>query len=520
MMTVGAPAMTSRRQRFAKTRTGGVNPAGRRTHGGYAIQAIMPSSAQSQTAATPDTLAPEPGGTSPPPAPHDYAAESQVLAQFFNFTRDDIAASLADCRAEATRPLVNRIAWFIPHAPSTFAGGIHTVLRMADYLRSMAGMDQVLCVTGAPGVDAARARIAEAYPALAAAAEIVVLDRIDQAPALGAADAAIATLWVTALPVLLLRQVRRKLYLLQDWEPEFYPAGSTSVLVEASYRFGFHAVCGSASLAEAYRELGGTAEHFGYAADPAIFHARRPIRDPAEPKRLFCYGRPTHPRNCYELAAAALRDIKKHYGANIDIVLAGGDWDPATHNLAGIARNLGLVPHERMADIYRACDVALCFTASRNPSIVMLELLACGTPVVTLHNRCHAWLPRGNDILFECEASRSEIAATVRHVLEQHTVREAHVARGLALIQRKFSDWSRAGALIARAVVQPAGRPFGAAAVRRLWGRLTPRPASPAARISEPPAAPVAATEYARAPHAPPPPGSPDHPASESPSRR
>ncbi|HEY0184690.1 MAG TPA: glycosyltransferase family 4 protein [Rhodopila sp.] len=397
---------------------------------------------------------PREGDGSPSPA-HDYSAEAEALAQFFDFTRDDVAASMADCARLAEREPRNRVAWFIPHAASPFSGGIHTVLRVANYLFTTLGVAQVVCVTGSPDAAATRAMIARAYPALAAAAEIVVLERIGLVPDLGPLDAAIATFWMTSLSLLLLRNVQRKYCLLQDWEPEFYPAGSTSSLVEGSYRFGFHAICGSLSLAEAYRALGGTAEHFDYAVDPALFHARRPSRAPEAPWRLFCYGRPAVPRNCYELAAAALRDIKGHLGDRIDIVLAGGDWDPAAHGLAGTVRNLGMIPHDGMADVYRAADVAICLTASRNPSIVMLELMACGTPVVTIRNHHHTWLPAGSDVAFECDASRSEIANTAMTVLQDAPLRQAHVSRGLAVIAERFSDWTPTCARIARAIMQP-----------------------------------------------------------------
>ncbi len=378
--------------------------------------------------------------TSAATPPHDYAAEAAALVHFFDFTAADIAASIAGCADAARRPSVGRVAWFIPHVASAFAGGIHSILRVADHLRVAGGIAQVFAVMGAGDVAAARARIGEAFPDLAARSEIVVLDGVHARPQLGNLDAAFATLWMTALPVLFLRDVRRKLYFMQDWEAEFYPAGSTSAIVEATCRFGFHAVCTSPPLAESYRDLGGSAEFVTYAADPALFHARRPERAPDAPRMLFCYGRPGHPRNCYELAAAALRDIKARLGGGIDIVLAGGAWDPAAHGLAGVARNLGMVAHDAMGDVYRAADVALCLTASRNPSFMLLELMACGTPVVTVRNRHADWM-LGEGAAFVCEASRSDIAATVIAVLGDPARAAAHVARAQAVIAERFSDW-------------------------------------------------------------------------------
>jgi len=384
--------------------------------------------------------------------PHDYTIESEVLAHYFDFNRGEIDASIAACQACAGRDSVNRIAWFIPNAASAFAAGIHTILRVADYLWRVHGIAQVFCVDRAPSIEAARERIAEAYPELAAAAEIVPLAQIGVAPTLGPVDAAIATLWITALSVLRLRDVRRKLYFVQDWEPEFYPAGSSSALVEATYRFGFHALCSSPALAVCYREFGGSAEHFTYAVDTTVFHPNRSPRADEAPFTLFAYGRPFQPRNCYELVAAALHVIKAQLGDRIDIVLAGGTWDPAAHGLAGVARNLGMVPHGSMGDVYRSADIALCLTASRNPSVVMLELMACGTPVVTTRNIYHGWMSAGDAVWFESEPSRGALAATVLDVLRRPDRGEVHASRALALIRQRFADWTPACELVARAV--------------------------------------------------------------------
>jgi len=257
---------------------------------------------------------------------------------------------------------------------------------------------------------------------------------------------------VTALSVLRLRDVRRKLYFVQDWEPEFYPASSSSTLVEATYRFGFHGLCSSPALAACYREIGGSAEHFTYAVDTAVFYPDRSRRAENAPFTLFAYGRPFQPRNCYELVAAALRDIKGRLGDRIDIILAGGAWDPAVHGLGGVARNLGMVAHGSMGDVYRSADIALCLTASRNPSVVMLELMACGIPVVTTRNIYHGWMSAGEAIWFESEPSRGALAATVLDVLRDPDRGQAQAARALALVARRFADWTPACELAARAV--------------------------------------------------------------------
>ncbi len=385
------------------------------------------------------------------PAPHDYAAEAEALAHWFDFSEADVAASVAGCAAAAGQARSNRVAWFVPHAGSAFAGGIYTALRIADFLRAR-GIAQVICVVGAPDVDDVRAQIAVAWPELAASCDIVLLRHVGEAPPpLGPLDAAFATLWMTALPVLKVRDARRKLYLMQDWEPEFYPAGSVSALVEATCRFGFHAVCGGPAVADAYREVGGTAEHFSYAVDLRRFHASRPPRTGAP--RVFCYGRPSNPRNCFELAAAALRDVKAALGERVDIVAAGADWDPADHGLAGIVRNLGMLPLHGLGDLYRSADAALCLSSSRVPSLVLLELMACGTPVVTTCNRHAAWMFEGfSGAVTESEPGRGALAGSLLRLLADEARRRSQAALARALVEARFGDWGNACRAVERAI--------------------------------------------------------------------
>src|SRR3954452_2367307 len=53
------------------------------------------------------------------------------------------------------------------------------------------------------------------------------------------AHAVIATGWPTAFPVFNSRCAGKRFYFIQDFEPQFYPAGTLSCLAESTYRMGF-----------------------------------------------------------------------------------------------------------------------------------------------------------------------------------------------------------------------------------------------------------------------------------------
>ena len=105
-------------------------------------------------------------------------------------------------RAEAAPFDVRTVNWYIPDIDSPFYGGINTAFRMADHLARTHGVENRFVVMAAPNDAFLRSALAAAFPRLADA-PIHFFDggtgaRLDGIPP---ADAAIATLWVTAYSV-------------------------------------------------------------------------------------------------------------------------------------------------------------------------------------------------------------------------------------------------------------------------------------------------------------------------------
>lgn len=261
-------------------------------------------------------------------------------------------------------------------------------------------------------------------------------------PSFGPVDVAFATLWITAFPLLGLRDVRRKCYFLQDWEPLFYPAGTLSGLVEATYRFGFHAICNTSSLANSYRALGGTADYFSPAVDSKIFSAAARVpRRQEDPFVLFCYGRPTVPRNCFEALAEGLAELKRRYGSRIDIVFAGGEWDPADYGLAGVGRNLGLLSYAGTGQLYRAVDIGIVAMATQHPSYLPFELMASGVALVTTRNIYTSWLLKDQENCLLCETLRGDIVRAVSALIDDPDLRDRIADAGRQIVAADYSGW-------------------------------------------------------------------------------
>jgi glycosyltransferase involved in cell wall biosynthesis len=378
-------------------------------------------------------------------ADHSFASEARYTAEAYDATAENVKQSVLACATAPVGPLTS-LCWIVPPFEVPFYGGIYTILRSAEFMRVQHGVRPLFAVLGAtPGKgtpEAVRATIARAFPTLAKAAQIEVLADGDDVPSFGPVDAMICTLWITAFPMLKARNVQRKFYFLQDWEPLFYPAGTISGLVEATYRFGFHAICNTPSLAESYRALGGTAEHFLPAIDAAVFHPRVGDRPEGAPFRLFCYGRPGTPRNGFETLAVALQELKRRWGDSIDIITAGADWQPEAHGLGGVVRHLGLLPYADTGALYRACDAGLVAMATRHPSYLPFEFMASGAAVVTNRNPYTSWLLRDGKNAALCEMTRGDIVRAVEAVMTDDALRSRIVQGGYETIRADHSDWS------------------------------------------------------------------------------
>jgi glycosyltransferase involved in cell wall biosynthesis len=367
------------------------------------------------------------------------------------------------------------VTWFIPGIETPFYGGINTALRMADLLAREHGVrPRFACWHGGPAVFT-RSALATAFPSLAGAELFIHDGSPEQLAALPPSDAGVATLWITAYQLSGLSQIDRKYYLVQDFEPTFYPAGTMYALAEETYRLGLHGICNTEHLAEIYRhDYGGTALGFTPAVDTSVFHAEgRPKRRPDDPFTVFVYARPGHWRNCWELASTALRELKQRHGSRLRLVSAGA-WRPGTGPDEELfLRPFGLLDYASTADLYRRCDAGLALTVSRHPSYLPLELMACGTPVIAFDNIHARWLLKDGDNARLCELNAAGIVEAIEELMGDADLRERLRRGGLETIASGHADWNLALSGIHDFLVNPAGTSDAPSARRR---RRAPAP--------------------------------------------
>lgn len=187
----------------------------------------------------------------------------------------------------------------------------------------------------------------------------------------------LASSWETAYAVRGFDACRRKVYLVQDFEPSFYPASAEMMLAEETYRFGFDCVCAGPWLAGKMREYGAHAESFSLAYDPAIYFAGH---TPGAKKRVVFYARHETRRRGTELGLLALALLKRRL-PDAEIVLFGSPAVP--YELPFEYTSAGVLGERELADLYRGSTVGLSVSLT-NYSLVPQEMLACGLPVVEM----------------------------------------------------------------------------------------------------------------------------------------
>jgi glycosyltransferase involved in cell wall biosynthesis len=209
----------------------------------------------------------------------------------------------------------------------------------------------------------------------------------------GPSDTFMATAWWTAQ---MIRQVqtgapRPFLYLIQDYEPLFYPASSEYALALETYGLDHVGIVNSQLLYDFLRS-----EKVGRFADPS--HPAL-VLDPAvdrhhfyfDPRRggtrtLLLYGRPTRPRNLFELSVAALQ-LAAHQGVfNADewrFLAIGDDTYPVQISTDLVLEPTRWLGYDEYAALLRGADILVAPMLSPHPSYPPLEMAACGGIAVT-----------------------------------------------------------------------------------------------------------------------------------------
>ncbi|QMU58588.1 MAG: glycosyl transferase family 1 [Boseongicola sp.] len=178
-------------------------------------------------------------------------------------------------------------------------------------------------------------------------------------------------------------------YLIQDYEPGFYPWGTEYADARASYDLNFTPIFNSRTLADFFR----TQRVCNVDHNPLIFHPsidvskyRRLKRIRNLKPRIAVYGRPKVPRNLFPLAIEGLEKFLLAEGIDRDDVelVSVGMVHPHVKLANGhTLRCLGKIPWDDYPGFLAGVDVGLSLMLSPHPSHPPIEMAAAGARVIT-----------------------------------------------------------------------------------------------------------------------------------------
>ena len=216
---------------------------------------------------------------------------------------------------------------------------------------------------------------------------------------IGRHDVFLASHWTTAqqlksvLPRLAVSQF---LYILQEFEPAFYPWSSDYARAMETLGLDFWPIFNESLLAQFMlaQPIGRLTDPvireraiiFEPAIDARLFHPAAPGTAATRPKRLLFYARPSNSRNLFGLAVMALRSVSADSAfAGWEFVSIGGRGGVPPFPLPGghTLRPAPWMDYQDYARSLRAADVLLCPMLSPHTSYPVLEMVASGGLTVT-----------------------------------------------------------------------------------------------------------------------------------------
>jgi glycosyltransferase involved in cell wall biosynthesis len=308
-----------------------------------------------------------------------------------------------------------RVAWVCtPPAPGS--GGHTTMFRLADALVSAGHQSTVYLMDRHQGEFSRHlGRVRTGWPALRSEIR-------DLAGGIADCHAVFATGWESAWTLLGSSALGLRCYLVQDFEPSFYPAGSEYLLAEATYRFGFTGVTAGRWLPSILDAYGMESRAFDFGCDLETY---RLAAEPIERDGICYYCRPSTPRRAHELAVAGLRLFaRRNPGTPIHF------YGERVGDLGFAVEQHGTLSPVQLNELYNRCAAGLVLSAT-NVSLVPHEMLASGcVPVVNdaPQNR----LVLANDHIAYTEATPHQIAEALETLVRKPEPAKQAAAVGLS----------------------------------------------------------------------------------------
>jgi O-antigen biosynthesis protein len=265
-------------------------------------------------------------------------------------------------------------------------------------------------------------------------------------------DVVVATGWETVPRALLLADCAARAYLVQDYEPDFFPASAEARWAEQTYTEGLFHVTAGPWLAGLLREsFGARADWFALGVDHDVY---RPHDLERRNDTVAVYARRSTPRRAVPLVLLALAELHRRR-TDLRIVLFGEEHPIRT---SFPYRHAGILPEAKLARLFSEATVGVSLSLT-NYSRVSQEMMACGLPCVELDTPSVRAALGGDDALTFSRFDPLALADTIELLLDDSGLRRRRGQAGRRLVADR--TWERAGEQFERCLREAAADAAG-----------------------------------------------------------
>lgn len=218
------------------------------------------------------------------------------------------------------------------------------------------------------------------------------------------------------------------IYLIQDYEPNFYPWSSRYLMAESTYRMNIpvYALFNSKFLKE-YFDLHQYSFIKSWYFDPELNDKLKEYLPKdltaVKKKQILVYGRPGVPRNAFELLCMSLREFIALSPENKEWVILSAGEEHCDIDLGSGAtlRSIGKLSLEKYANLLLETYAGISLMVSPHPSYPPLEMATFGVKTIT---NCYA--NKDLSLFSDCivsikEYTAKEIATQLNKICSQYT---------------------------------------------------------------------------------------------------
>ncbi|UGB24886.1 glycosyltransferase [Methylorubrum sp. B1-46] len=338
------------------------------------------------------------------------------------------------------------IQWILPSFSQAGAGGHMTIFRIVHYLEKF-GHHQTIWFQNSvhfPNQAAAKRRIQDWYQPIGDRVHVRFLpDDVRQITG----DVLIATDCWTAFPAAQVVNVKEKFYFIQDFEPSFHPMGELYMLADSTYSYGYSMLCAGKWLLNLMNARGAWARQWDLCADHNVYYpgvARTQVKNPL---RIAFYARQYTPRRAVALGFAAFELLHRR-GVNFHVDLFGEADLKIDYSFPHSQH--GILSPQELSELYRSSDIGIVFSTT-NYSLIPLEMMACGLPVVEIDNESTRAIFKKDEVYF-AQPMPYSIADAITDLASNSLKRSAQRERGLNFVND--TSWERSAQSIEDAMIE------------------------------------------------------------------